>query len=847
MAAMEQSTDVIANMFPITSLPKKTFHQYDGVIRPELKIPNTRRSNEIITKLQISYPQYFTPRGVYDGKAILYSINDLGASITLSVNMSNTPKPGSEKGVFKVTFTKVASIDPNAIKRLLLTPLNHTSATFRQDRNVINLIQLIVRQGANLRHHFPEQARAFYHNKNARDLTRGLIAFHGIFQSVRPVQGRLLVNIDSTNAAFYQEGPLLSLAMAFLQIRNARDVERISPAEAAKLQSFLKKVKVTPDPNYLGGGHRQRAKAITSVVPRAGFYSFPKDGVPTTVADYFRDKYNYQLRYPGIFGVLVGKDAVYPAELCLVPPGQIYRRKLDSDQQAKMIDFAKMKPDQRLRTIKDAVSGQHQLLDYENSDFMIDAGIQVDKNPMTIRASILKVPTIHYFGQQTARVSNGGWNVKDMSFIRPTPITRFSIVDFVGQSQVTSRFVQNLCQNLHKLGIYNIAGRPAEFQPGYTLGNTNRVSESILKGMTEGVWWDDKKIRRKPTFILVILPTNAAAIRREVKYVGNVKEPVPIQCVREGKYERANDQYCNNVALKIHAKIGGVNSHVQSPAMGMLKNAMVIGCDVSHPAPGVFNKPSIASMVSSYDRKATRYRIQGAVQLPRQEIIQDLEQFMKTAINDFGNAKRMEKEEPKLDQVIVYRDGVSEGEFIGVAGKEVEVIKRVLQEFSEVYHQPVPKLVFIVVTKRHHVRFFPVSPNAGDRSGNCPPGLVVDDEIVYSSLPDFYLQSHGGILGTSRSSHYVVLCNETPWTMRQLQHLSYALCHSYAAATRSVSIPAPVYYADRVCASAEFHMPPNMNLEETGSTTDGGNNFDLESWRKEVTFDKELKRQLYFL
>lgn len=35
-----------------------------------------------------------------------------------------------------------------------------------------------------------------------------------------------------------------------------------------------------------------------------------------------------------------------------------------------------------------------------------------------------------------------------------------------------------------------------------------------------------------------------------------------------------------------------------------------------------------------------------------------------------------------------------------------------------------------------------------DRSGNCKPGLVVDDGIVHSKLMDFYLQSHAGIIGS---------------------------------------------------------------------------------------------------
>ena len=59
-----------------------------------------------------------------------------------------------------------------------------------------------------------------------------------------------------------------------------------------------------------------------------------------------------------------------------------------------------------------------------------------------------------------------------------------------------------------------------------------------------------------------------------------------------------------------------------------------------------------------------------------------------------------------------------------------------------------PKLTFIVVGKRHHIRFFPRDGEA-DKSGNAPAGLVVDDVITSPGLFDFYLQSHAGLLGSN--------------------------------------------------------------------------------------------------
>lgn len=93
-----------------------------------------------------------------------------------------------------------------------------------------------------------------------------------------------------------------------------------------------------------------------------------------------------------------------------------------------------------------------------------------------------------------------------------------------------------------------------------------------------------------------------------------------------------------------------------------------------------------------------------------------------------------------------------------------------------------------------------------------------------ASLLIWFCQSHGGILGTSRSAHYNVLYDENKFTYvifrllytkaclltrflpissaDGIQSLSFALCHVYARATRSVSIPAPVY-----CKHSRFPLP----------------------------------------
>jgi len=183
-------------------------------------------------------------------------------------------------------------------------------------------------------------------------------------------------------------------------------------------------------------------------------------------------------------------------------------------------------------------------------------------------------------------------------------------------------------------------------------------------------------------------------------------------------------------------------------------------------------------------------------------------------------------------RVLFFRDGVSEGEYAQVMEQEYKAIQEACAELiTEGKIQQKPAITFVIVGKRHHTRFFPTPGSRPSKSGNCPPGLVIDTEIISPNMFDFFLQSHAGLLGTSRPSHYVVLKDENKFTPDSLQALCYTLCHVYQRATRAVSIPAPVYYADIVCARADFHFNPTYNFMSEDTSSSGEGEFNLEHWK----------------
>jgi len=290
---------------------------------------------------------------------------------------------------------------------------------------------------------------------------------------------------------------------------------------------------------------------------------------------------------------------------------------------------------------------------------------------------------------------------------------------------------------------------------------------------------------------------------------------------------KANDQYWNNVLLKINPKLGGINSILDPANQGadfLRESTIILGADVTHPPAHTVDKPSYASVVGSVDSNAVKYVAASRAQEGRKEEILDLKSMCLHIFNKYkGYQAMVEKRDPKTaspKRLLFFRDGVSEGEFEVVRDNELRAIKDACREakFN-------PKITVVVVGKRHHYRFCPQNPNdrnqADPKSGNCPAGMVVDQVITHPVDFDYFLLSHGGLIGTSRPSHYSVIHDENKFNADSLQLLSFSLCHIFARATRSVSIPAPVYYAHLVSKRAKNHYDPAMS-SDTASSTAGG-------------------------
>ena len=101
------------------------------------------------------------------------------------------------------------------------------------------------------------------------------------------------------------------------------------------------------------------------------------------------------------------------------------------------------------------------------------------------------------------------------------------------------------------------------------------------------------------------------------------------------------------------------------------------------------------------------------------------------------------------DRIIVYRDGVSEGQVRYVKETEIANIRAVFAQLKVD-----PKLAYIIVNKRINSRFY---AKKGADYGNPPAGTVIDECVTLPERYDFFVIPQNVRQGTVNPTSYNVI------------------------------------------------------------------------------------------
>ncbi|KAJ9145793.1 hypothetical protein P3X46_028130 [Hevea brasiliensis] len=700
---------------------------------------------------------------------------------------------------FKVEISFAAKIPMQAIANALRGQESENS------QEAIRVLDIILRQ------HAAKQGcllvrQNFFHNdpRNFADVGGGVLGCRGFHSSFRTTQGGLSLNIDVSTTMIIQPGPVVDFLIAN---QNARDPFQLDWTKAKRTLKNLRIKAIPSNQEYKITGLSERpCKELTFQLKRRD-----GDGEPLelTVYEYFVNHRHIELRYSADLPCInVGKPkrpTYIPIELCSLVSLQRYTKALNTFQRASLVERSRQKPHERMSTLSNALKSSK----YDSEPMLRSCGISISSSFAQVEGRVLPAPRLKIGNGEDFFPRNGRWNFNNKRLVQPCNIEKWAIVNFSARCDVRN-LVRDLTRCAEMKGI-NVEPPFDAFEesPQY-----RRAPPTVrVEKMFEEI---QSKLPSAPKFLLCLLPE-----RKNSDIYGPWKKKnladfgIFTQCLAP---QRVNDQYLTNLLLKINAKLGGLNSllaveHTPSIPVVSKVPTIILGMDVSHGSPGHSDVPSIAAVVSSRQWPLiSRYRASVRTQSPKVEMIDSL--FKRVSDNqDQGMIRELlldfysSSGKRKPDQIIMFRDGVSESQFNQVLNIELDQIIEACKFLDEKWN---PKFVVIVAQKNHHTKFFqPGSPD------NVPPGTVIDNKVCHPRNNDFYLCAHAGMIGTTRPTHYHVLLDEVGFSVDDLQDLVHSLSYVYQRSTTAISVVAPICYAHL----AATQLGTFMKFEDTSETS----------------------------
>lgn len=511
------------------------------------------------------------------------------------------------------------------------------------------------------------------------------------------------------------------------------------------------------------------------------------DGKKSTVADYYKKKYNITLKHPD-YPLIVQKkifkgvkqQCFYPMELLKIAKYQRVKQNAQTPEQiSQMIRQCATAPQKRLSEIHNLFS----VLQLIGNEYLKEANFAVEKTCISTMGRQLKAPTIVLGNNKTMEINNenGSWEMaRNSSFNTPSSIQNWCCVLL----QSNPRF------DLNKRTAEDFIKRYVQYgkQCGIKMSDCAEICECPTnEGELKNLF--DYMKGYNTEFALFMTPDNVTNLHNLIKLYER-KYGIATQDLKHSTVkkiiEKNQIRTLGNIILKSNVKKGGLNYDLKNVVKA---DRLIIGIGFNHTMSGDTDALSVVGYAANTRKITTDFA--GDVlytQFTRDGQISFYEKLIQNTVKNFKSSRNMTPKE-----VIIYRTSGSEGKYNDYCIYEIPYVKAKLKQYA-----PGCKLTFVVVEKGHNFRLFKEKINSNDKapSQNVAPGAVVDTGITNPKLCEFFLSSHSGLQGTVKVPKYVVLYDDLNLSMDELEGLTNSLAYGYQVVTLPVSIPAPVYIAN---------------------------------------------------
>uniref|UniRef100_A0A0K0F6W1 Protein argonaute-2 (inferred by orthology to a D. melanogaster protein) n=1 Tax=Strongyloides venezuelensis TaxID=75913 RepID=A0A0K0F6W1_STRVS len=554
-----------------------------------------------------------------------------------------------------------------------------------------------------------------------------------------------------------------------------------------------------------------------------------KDGSKTSVADYFKEKLNYRLRYPEwpLFVHKVKKTVktdemketveetqYYPLEVLRVIPGQ--------QVPVNKMDPASASAQQRINTVgpfyrKGSTNIQlYNLNVIGNENIFHKFGININPSSALLSSEFPENPKVMVRENQSVRVEGGKIKNENKPAFYSTSEERPLVV--VHGNRCDGRTIDSFCQRfIARCKESRLYFERPSFHSCNTDVDNGTSEEELMQQFSRAL--GKVSSSRKPFLILI----DEKKIKKS-HTVLKVFEQVHDVITQHITYEiasKAQNQIVtlDNVVRKTNSKLGGLNFNVYLTEQSLekfnisSKEVLYIGLDLSLAVPGTVKQDlntSVGGWCANLGRKHGQYV--GDYWYQDKKVDDAYLIDSKVLEFSFMNIMKKWKEDSHKppSKIVFFRCGLSDTQF----EKSLEVELSRLLELKP----KVGKLfgvenfncnyTFVFVSKQDNTRFYQL--NQDGIVENIQPGTFISKEFCVGPNIRIYSKTNPSCLGTAKLPLYYLAYDdnvkEDKFTIEKLEKIVNMLCFTYDIIPSAVSIPAPTYIA------AQFVKRGNNNL-----------------------------------
>ncbi|TVU08056.1 hypothetical protein EJB05_41441 [Eragrostis curvula] len=513
---------VKANHF-LAELPDKDLTQYDVKITPEVSSRTVNRA--IIAELVRLYRESDLGMRLpaYDGRKNLYTAGTLPFDarefvVRLTDDDDRTGVPPRERE-YRVAIKFAARADLHHLREFI------AGRQADAPQEALQVLDIVLRELGNQR--YVAIGRSFYSPdiRRPQRLGDGLQSWCGFYQSIRPTQMGLSLNIDMSSTAFIEPLPVIEFVAQIL----GKDVmsRPLSDSNRVKIKKALRGVKV--EVTHRGNVRRKyRISGVTAQPTHELIFPIDDQMNMKSVVEYFKEMYGFTIQHPHLPCLMVGnqKKANYlPMEACKIVEGQRYTKRLNEKQITSLLKVTCQRPREQEMDILQTV---HQN-GYEQDPYAKEFGINISEKLTSVEARVLPAP----------------WKV-----INGCKVNHWACINF--SRSVPEATARGFCQELAQM--CQISGMEFNSEPVMPIYSAR--PDQVMKALKHVYNIALNKLKGKELeLLLAILPDNNGPLYGDIKRICETDLGLITQCCLTKHVFKISKQYLANVSLKINVKV----------------------------------------------------------------------------------------------------------------------------------------------------------------------------------------------------------------------------------------------------------------------------------------------------